>query len=174
MIAPFKVLLVLLDSALSRFVGDVVAQAGGVAFHTTRARLALELLQDNPDVQLVVVQEDLPEMEELELVRALRERPHLESLPVLVLGNGRLPAAASELVGAEVPLLFLPRALPASELRRELRHALGLPSAPFLRRSSAASGSFPIRESDTQAPASATTFPESEVPTRPDVRVKSS
>ena len=79
-------------------------------------REALARLQYvQPDV--IISDIEMPEMDGAELVRLLRERPHLASIPVVILTSARLPEARDRLGdGASHVRVFLRKPVKLAQL----------------------------------------------------------
>lgn len=62
------------------------------------ARQAVSYLRENADCDLLLLDVEMPEMDGFEVARAIRQLPHLASLPILALTG---------MMGADVPVRIL-------------------------------------------------------------------
>jgi CheY-like chemotaxis protein len=78
-------ILVVEDNPLSRTVLEThLTRQGWTVLHATNGRSALETLATAPDVDLVITDIQMPEMDGLEMISAIRARPEWRAMPVLV------------------------------------------------------------------------------------------
>ncbi|HLK10689.1 MAG TPA: response regulator [Candidatus Binatia bacterium] len=78
-------ILIVEDGPLSARVLEIKFQRAGLEVVTAEnGRRALELLEQSPDIELVISDVMMPEMDGLDLVKAMRERPELRDLPVIL------------------------------------------------------------------------------------------
>jgi two-component system chemotaxis response regulator CheY len=80
---------------------------------------ALELLDFDPRIRLVITDYDMPEMDGLELTRRIRRDERLEDLPVLMQSAGLMDCLESRSVSAGVTRL-LPKPISTDLLRRQV------------------------------------------------------
>jgi CheY-like chemotaxis protein len=138
----FKVLVAEDDPSLSRFITQVVARVDGVAFAARNGRIALEILEDNPDIKLLITDVIMPELGGVELMRILRSRPKYDSL-VTIMMSGEVTFDDIYRLLNEGVTFFLPKPLSATDLRHYILRAMGLPGLSSMPIISGTSGQFP-------------------------------
>jgi CheY-like chemotaxis protein len=78
-------ILVVEDNPLSATVlENHLARQGWGVLHAANGRAALAVLEREPDVEVLITDIQMPEMDGIELIQALRARPEWKALPVLV------------------------------------------------------------------------------------------
>ncbi len=138
----FKVLVAEDDPSLSQFITQVVARVDGVAFAAKNGRLALEILECNPDIRLLITDVVMPEMGGVELVRALRARSQFDSL-VTIMMSGEVTFDDIYRLLNEGVTFFLPKPVSATDLRHYILRAMGLPGVNSIPVMMGTSGQFP-------------------------------
>ena len=79
-----KVLVVDDDQPVVDALAQTMEAWGYVSFKCTNGRRALEVLEDNPDINLVLVDIAMPEMDGRTLIREIVAQPALEKLPIII------------------------------------------------------------------------------------------
>ena len=72
---------------------NVLTRDGYEPVLVENGKAALQALEADPDIALVIADMRMPEMDGLELVREMRSRPELESTPVLFVTAASDPAS---------------------------------------------------------------------------------
>ncbi|MBF0288851.1 MAG: response regulator [SAR324 cluster bacterium] len=80
-----KVLIAEDDPGSQFLLAKVVEGMGYVAIKSSNGRLALEILQDNPEIDLVITDIMMPEMGGRDLIQELRQDAELENLPIMLI-----------------------------------------------------------------------------------------
>jgi len=80
----FKILIVDDDQLVVDALAQTMEAWGYVAFKCTNGRRALDVLEDNPDFNLIIVDIAMPEMDGRTLIRKIIQQPELESLPIII------------------------------------------------------------------------------------------
>jgi two-component system, chemotaxis family, chemotaxis protein CheY len=93
--------LVIDDSRTVRIIiGQMLRELGIDVVEATNGVEALEQLQRNPTVELLLVDWNMPEMNGLDLVRAVRSRPGYDQVRILMVTSETLGARVSEALDA--------------------------------------------------------------------------
>ncbi len=99
---------------------DVIARAVNSMGHTTikcrNGRAALEILNDNPDIALLITDVSMPEMDGDDMVKQIRQDNEMPELPILIISGVIRAKDISNLlkVGATA---FMPKPVSISELK---------------------------------------------------------
>jgi DNA-binding response OmpR family regulator len=174
MASPFKVLIAENDPALARFIAQVVSRVEGIPFVVHSGRVALEVLGDNPDIQLLITDAILPQLDGVELVGTIRASRQLDTLAIIVVAAEAILTDTQRLLEKSV-VQCLPQPLSAAELRDHVRLALRRAAIGSQSADERISGSFSV----VSPPVSGSfqrggDFSAEEVPTRPDVLTRNS
>ncbi len=118
-----KVLVVEDDAIARRIIQGAVESLGHTGIQASTGARAMNALQDNEDVRLVVTDLMLPELTGQELVRMVRGNQRWKDLPIIMV-SGVVPL--SEIVGIlEMGASrFLPKPIDIAELKRYIAHHL--------------------------------------------------
>jgi CheY-like chemotaxis protein len=117
-------ILVVEDGPLSARVLEIRFQRAGLEVVTAEnGRRALELLEESPDIELVISDVAMPEMDGLMLVEAMRARPELRDLPVILV-SASADAESVKRAAALGVRQFLVKPVNGAELLERVRETL--------------------------------------------------
>lgn len=81
-----KLVLVVDDSATIReFAREILEEEGLTVVEAGDGKEGLKALDDNRSIELVITDHNMPNMKGLEMLGAMREKPHTKDLPVIML-----------------------------------------------------------------------------------------
>lgn len=72
------------DLHVARFIARVMISMGYVPIICSDGKRALNVLEDNPDIQLLITDVSMPEMNGRALVTAIRADKHFKKLPIII------------------------------------------------------------------------------------------
>ncbi len=106
------------DDPISRvIISKAVESMGYVAIQTANGAHALELVESNPEVSLVITDISLPDLDGRDFVKTLRGKPETSTLPVMIISGVVSYAQIIEVLelGAS---RFLPKPIDIKEVKR--------------------------------------------------------
>ena len=121
-----KKVLVAEDDEFSReIIVHIVKDLGLIAIQCSNGKTALEILFDNPDINLLISDIMMPELDGMMLIKILRGKEKFVNLPIIIISG---VAALNELehILELGPSTFLDKPLNSSELKRNIKELLNL------------------------------------------------
>lgn len=111
-----KVLIAEDDRVTITLISSVVESSGFIAIKSSDGKRAWEVLQDNPDISLLITDIQMPNMDGKELIKTIRRSDTFRQLPIFVLSGAVKPNEVNELLllGASK---FLSKPVDTSHLR---------------------------------------------------------
>lgn len=112
-----KVLIAEDDELTREMIAIVVEGLGRTVIRSSNGRLAREILNDNPDIALLVTDVCMPELDGMELIRTIRETGPERNLPIIIVSGVVKPSEITHLldIGAS---RFLGKPINADHLRQ--------------------------------------------------------
>lgn len=82
-----KVLVVEDDIASRKLIVDAVRKLGHVSIQSSNGKRALDIVYDNPDIDLVITDLKMPEMDGKEMINILRGNEEYSTLPIIAVSG---------------------------------------------------------------------------------------
>ena len=119
-----KVVLVVEDELTSqKLVKNVTQSLGRPSVIARNGRIAWELLQDNPDIGIVVSDVSMPEMDGRELVTRIRSSENLKHIPIILMSGVVKLSEINDLLELGVSR-FMPKPISITDLRGYIEQLL--------------------------------------------------
>ena len=123
---PLRILVVDDFEIVRNIILNILRELGHTAVSVAEsASDALELLKKNLDYDLVIADWNMPQIDGLELVRAIRNNRQLEALPILIVDSGIEPSRPGQALEAGASD-FLPKPFSMEALEEKLNSLTNL------------------------------------------------
>ncbi|MDP8214868.1 MAG: response regulator [Candidatus Euphemobacter frigidus] len=118
-----KVLVAEDDEVSREIIVHIVEDLGLTAIQSSNGKIALEILFDNPDINLLISDIMMPELDGMMLIKIIRGKEKFANLPIIIISG---VAALNELehILELGPSTFLDKPLNSSELKRNIKELL--------------------------------------------------
>lgn len=115
-----KVLIAEDDKIAITMISSIVESVGYSAIRSSDGKRAWEVLQDNPDISLLITDIQMPNMDGKELIKTVRAHDAFQKLPIFILSGAVKPNEVNDLLmlGATK---FLPKPIDKNHLKDYLR-----------------------------------------------------
>jgi DNA-binding NtrC family response regulator len=121
-----KILIVEDDKNISSFISTILLGAGYVCFAASTAARARDLLNSEPEIALVLLDQHLGEscQSGLALLTEIRQSPKFQHLPIIVCSGDSRPTVVAGFLGQRV-MGFLRKPFKADRMLADVQRALG-------------------------------------------------
>lgn len=116
-----KILIADDDQVTRRFIASRVEAMGHCAVESSSGRVALTILQDNPRMDLLITDVEMPDMDGLDLVTHLRAHEKYDDVDIIVISGRATPNQIAELLDLGISM-FMPKPIQLDDLNRNVRH----------------------------------------------------
>jgi CheY-like chemotaxis protein len=106
------------DDPISRIIiAKAVESLGYMAIQTSNGASALELVESNPEVSLVITDISLPQLDGRDFIKLMRAKPETSTLPVMIISGAVAYSEIREVMelGAS---RFMPKPIDIKEVKR--------------------------------------------------------
>ena len=111
-----KKILITEDDAVSRkILVDTVESMGHIAIQSSNGLIALDILFDNPDINLLIADMMMPKMDGRTLIQVLRGQERFSDLPIIIISGVIDINEVRDLLDAGV-FRFMPKPVKTSDL----------------------------------------------------------
>ena len=114
-----KVLIAEDDEVTRRVLSKTIEDEGLCCIVSTNGKRAIEILQDNPDISLLITDMVMPEMGGEELIQSIRDDKRLSTLPIIII-SGIVSIKEIEHLLKLGGSRFLPKPIDTADLRHYL------------------------------------------------------
>ena len=119
-----KKILIVEDDEVSRsLLVDIIHSLDLISFQSSNGRIALEILYDNPDIDLLISDMMMPEMDGMMLIKILRGNEKFSDLPIIIISGVAVLNEINHILELG-PSIFLDKPLNISELEKHIKKLL--------------------------------------------------
>ncbi len=116
-----KVLIADDDRMTRKLVSSHVEALGHCAIESSSGQVALTILKDNPNIDLLITDVEMPDMNGLDLVAHLRAHDIYDGVEIIVISGLATPNQIAELLALGISM-FMAKPLQIEDLRRNVEH----------------------------------------------------
>ena len=119
-----KVLVVEDEEGVRWGIAKMLEAIGHVAIQSRNGYRALDVLEDNDDIELIVTDVSMPEMDGRQLIKTLRGREDTARIPIIIVSGAVGPKEIDDVL-ATGATAFLPKPVTIAALREYVDRYLG-------------------------------------------------
>ena len=118
-----KILIAEDDQITRRVISNIIEKMGHVVIQASNGKVALSILLDNPDIEMLVTDVMMPDMGGEALINILRGKPEFDVFPIIIISGVVGPRAIANLLdnGASV---FVAKPVKSDDLRNYVKYYL--------------------------------------------------